>query len=75
MIQPGEKYHLFKGIWNGEADRFKVCADCQDLRGSIEKDYGYHEEREAFGCLVEAADHADRMPEYRAIQEKRNRKS
>lgn len=34
-IKPGEKYQLFKGIWDGEAARFKTCTDCEALRREV----------------------------------------
>jgi len=36
-IEPGEKYHRFSGIWDGEAGTFKTCDDCQTLRREVEK--------------------------------------
>ncbi len=34
-IAPGEKYHLFTGLWDGKWSSFKTCADCEDLRGDV----------------------------------------
>lgn len=64
-IHPGEKYHLYKGIWDGKAGRFKVCSDCRDLSLSIGDD------ETPFEHLFESACDADRLPEFRAIQRKR----
>lgn len=34
-IRIGEKYHLFSGVWDGEAYTFKTCAECEQLRNDI----------------------------------------
>lgn len=34
-IEPGEKYHKFSGIWDGEAGTYKTCDDCQILRKDV----------------------------------------
>lgn len=38
-IKIGEKYQLYKGIWEGKAGRFKTCLPCMRLRGEISGDY------------------------------------
>lgn len=47
-INPGEKYEMVVGKWEGEMSRFKTCIPCSSIR----KDYcpdGYE-----FGALQEA---------------------
>jgi len=35
IIKPGEKYHNFKGCWEGKWAEFKTCEPCNDLRHEI----------------------------------------
>jgi hypothetical protein len=35
VIEPGEKYHIFSGVWDGEPSRYKTCSDCQSIRRGI----------------------------------------
>jgi len=39
VIHAGEKYHLFKGCWEGRWEEFKTCMDCQDLREEVGRLY------------------------------------
>jgi hypothetical protein len=42
IIKVGEKYQLYKGIWEGKAARFKTCMPCKHLRDEItEETYEY----------------------------------
>jgi len=55
-INPGEKYEKFKGLWDGEWDRFKTCMKCSELRDRVNwlhRNDGY--EAIPFGCLEEWA--------------------
>ena len=56
-ILPGQKYHLFKGCYEGEWLRFKTCMECDDLRYELRKDYR-DDEGPAFGELAEWAHEA-----------------
>lgn len=40
VIEAGEAYHKFSGIWDGEADTFKTCCDCEALRSKVIREYG-----------------------------------
>ena len=31
-IQPGERYWAVRGIWEGDAQSFKTCSECEDLQ-------------------------------------------
>lgn len=31
-IEPGERYEVASGIWDGRPDRFKTCPDCLSVR-------------------------------------------
>jgi len=52
VINVGEKYHLFKGCWEGKWSNFKTCMDCQDLREEIAGLYR-GDEWPPFGNLAE----------------------
>ncbi len=54
VIKVGEKYHLFKGCWDGEWGRFKTCVACNDLRYDVREGYR-DDEWPAFGELEEWA--------------------
>ena len=49
-IDPGEKYWLFKGVWEGEFLTFKTCEICENIRSEAISD-GI--ECIAFECLYE----------------------
>ena len=71
VIEAGEKYHYHSGIWEGIPQSFKVCIDCEALRGKVAKDGCLsYDEWPAFTCLGDDLefDHADA---FRAIKEKR----
>lgn len=54
-IQPGEKYVLHVGIWEGDFDRFKQCEDCALLFIQHDLQYiGRFDDRVCFGELGEA---------------------
>ncbi len=53
-IKKGEQYHRNFGIWDGEAETFKVCLDCELLRNDIDKDVKYADEWTYFTGLCEA---------------------
>jgi hypothetical protein len=37
FIDPGETYHKHWGIWDHEPSTYKVCNECETLRGEIDK--------------------------------------
>jgi hypothetical protein len=43
-IQPGELYHRFSGVWDGEAMTFKTCSDCQQIRNEYNADLDYEDQ-------------------------------
>lgn len=53
-IKIGEKYHLFKGCWDGRWNEYKTCMECQDLREEIGELY-QSDEWPPFGALSEWA--------------------
>lgn len=53
-IPAGEQYNKHHGIWDGSADTFKVCVDCDALRDDIDKNVRDPEEKTAFGYLSES---------------------
>jgi hypothetical protein len=53
LISAGENYHYHHGVWDGNADSFKVCADCEALRVDADQGVIYAEDRTGFGCLCE----------------------
>ena len=57
-IRIGDRYEMFKGIWEGKAGRFKTCKPCADLRGELAK-MDYDREAPPFGYLRDAAHDAD----------------
>lgn len=71
FIQPGEKYHVFKGIWEGEASTWKSCEDCQQLRNEIGKNISDPEDYPAFGLLSEHVSNNEFRPRFVAIMQKR----
>lgn len=69
IIQPGETYELYKGIWDGKADQYKTCADCVELRTELQG-----EDKEfLFGGLWETCDYAGRSYMLRFIDIARKR--
>ena len=32
VIVPGEAYHRFTGVWEGESQRYDTCWQCQEIR-------------------------------------------
>ena len=55
VIEIGEKYHLFSGVWQDGPARYKRCCDCQQL--CLELDEGNDpNEHVWFTGLVECAD-------------------
>jgi hypothetical protein len=72
LITPGEKYHRFSGIWDGEADTYKTCADCQKLREDVcrEDDLGI-DDMPSFRHLGDWMDTLERKRRFVAIMEKR----
>jgi len=50
-IIPGEKYEDFHGIWNGEANNYRSCIKCRNLRWGIQ--YIEDCDEMAFGQLYE----------------------
>lgn len=37
-IEPGERYHLDEGVWEGAFARFKTCAFCAKIRHDARRD-------------------------------------
>ena len=56
-IKVGEKYHLYKGCWDGRWDEFKNCMECDSIREDLRRDCR-GEEGPAFGELREWASEA-----------------
>ena len=52
-ISIGETYHKHHGIWDGEADTYKVCDDCEIVRDIVDKDQ-HPDDKSAFGHLYES---------------------
>ena len=52
IIQAGEKYHLFSGVWDGSGATFKTCAECEQLRSDVAATV-HRDEYPAFGELYE----------------------
>ncbi len=61
-IAAGEKYHKHHGIWDGEADTFKVCDDCEALRAEVDKNEKDPEFKTAFGELYESVFETHYLP-------------
>ena len=53
-ILPGQKYHLFKGCYEGKWGRYKTCMDCNGIRHELSGLYR-DDEGPAFGELAEWA--------------------
>ena len=49
-ISPGEKYHKFTGIWDGELNSFKTCSICESIKVEV---LAEDVECITFGCLWE----------------------
>jgi hypothetical protein len=45
-----ERYNYFSGIWDGEANSYKTCQDCCDIRDAIRSTCSY-DEAPCFGEL------------------------
>jgi hypothetical protein len=52
IIKPGDKYHLFKGCWDGKWDEYKTCLECDGIRAELRSLYR-SDECPAFGELFE----------------------
>jgi hypothetical protein len=52
-IQAGEKYHYHHGVWDGRAESFKVCVECESLRVEADSEITDAEDRTPFGGLCE----------------------
>ena len=57
-IAAGETYEYISGIWDGQAEDFKTCEKCADLRDSM-VELGFCP---CFGNLL--SDHAEYVEEY-----------
>ena len=53
-ILPGQKYHLFKGCYEGKWSRYKTCMDCDEIWAELRNLYR-DDECPAFGELHEWA--------------------
>jgi hypothetical protein len=53
VINPGEQYHSHEGIWNGEFERHKVCADCELLRLDADANRNALAEHTGFNDLLD----------------------
>ena len=51
VIEPGERYHLDSGVWDGEGQSFKTCDECDTIRA--EEQRGMDGDCIAFGYLLE----------------------
>lgn len=54
-ITPGERYEIYRGIWEGKAGRYKTCVPCMELRREIVSQHSQYHEAPAFGELGEWA--------------------
>lgn len=70
VIQAGEKYHYYSGIWDGIARTFKTCEECNELRCKADDGLN-HEDVTPFGYLYEACEDNELLVQYVAIKEKR----
>ncbi len=52
-IAPGEIYVRMWGVWEGQAESFKTCLECDQLRDRADAGIRDPEERTAFGMLWE----------------------
>lgn len=73
IIQPGEKYELFSGVWEGRGESFKTCHECAEIRKAINKGL-HHEEMtpltELYQTVMEGRDKRYVIP---FLANKRNR--
>lgn len=51
QIQPGELYHRYWGVWNGEQSTYRVCQDCEDVAKWYTSHVKCFGECRAFGTL------------------------
>lgn len=51
IISKGEVYFYHHGIWDGQAESFKICSDCEVLKTEIDKDVKEDDEKTAFTGL------------------------
>jgi len=57
-IEPGDRYQVVEGCWEGKWATYKTCSPCAALRDLLEK-HLRSDENIAFGYLDESADCAD----------------
>lgn len=60
-INPGERYTVESGLWDGEWRTFKTCADCLSVRESMFSSYLFGTLWEGIGEYID--DCAGRVPE------------
>lgn len=52
-IEPGEKYQLIKGLWEGTWETHKTCTFCASVRNRAGNEQPYADEGICFGNLWE----------------------
>lgn len=71
-IYPGEKYHRLQGLWDGSWQTYKMCLDCDELRGKVEAHLSPYEEHtplgELYAGIFEAPCNAENILTFLAIQ-------
>lgn len=75
-IEPGETYHYHHGVWDGEGSDYKVCVECENLRGEVNASIQSFEDMCPFTCLEEfvreiARDDPTLLARFNEIQKKR----
>jgi hypothetical protein len=63
VINPGETYERFKGLWDGEWSTFVTCAGCADVRQNVAPCEPYPELWEHFSAWADdiGPGHLDRL--------------
>lgn len=77
VILIGEIYHFHHGVWDGQGQSFKHCADCELIFNRMVADADYPEEGPAFGSLYEGifdGDILSEITEFLDIRRKRGAK-
>jgi hypothetical protein len=73
VIEPGERYHLDSGVWDGEGQSFKTCMQCDEIRTKEQR--GMNGDCLAFGCLLEYVVDLGQLPLLDRCIEIANRRS
>lgn len=54
VIEPGEHYERFTGLWDGEWSTYCTCTECDELRSEVNANRSRHDDIVGFGELYQS---------------------